>query len=285
MSDIKKLFKRTRWHRILGTVLKEWLTPVGITVHTEVPVMTEPPKLDILLLKNNHKGNTELQRERLASGLRDCKADTLIIEFKYTESVNSDTLALTGGYDAFYRRAHDLSRNEVHTFILSSKTPRAETLKSHCYQETGPGVYTSSIPMLSHLTIIVLNDLTNEPYNVVWKCFASRREEMRKAYKSIHKSWRGKISVSLEWLLDGLWSILLGGGGNMKTAEVNELTPDYVKSVGKEWVDHLMSVLPAEERLKGLGPKERLEGLGLDERLEGLTPEQLKTLKEKLKDL
>ena len=98
----------------------------------------------------------------------------------------------------------------------------------------------------------------------------------------------------------------------MKTAEVEELTPDYVKSVGKEWVDHLMSVLPAEERLKGLnarevlqrygpkerleglgpkerleglGPKERLEGLGLDERLEGLTPEQLKALKEKLKNL
>ena len=119
MTDIKELFKRTRWHRILGTALKEWLTPVGITVHTEVPVMTDPPKLDILLLKNNHEVNIELQRERLASGLRDCKAGTLIIEFKYTESVNADTLALTGGYDAFYRRAHKLSRNEIHTFILS----------------------------------------------------------------------------------------------------------------------------------------------------------------------
>ena len=277
MSDIKKLFKRTRWHRILGTVLKEWLTPVGITVHTEVPVMTEPPKLDILLLKNNHKGNIELQRERLASGLRDCKADTLIIEFKYTESVNADTLALTGGYDAFYRRAHNLSRNEVHTFILSSKTPRAETLKSHSYEKTEhPGVYTSSIPMLSHLTIIALNDLTNEPYNVVWKCFASRREEMRKAYKNIHKSWRGKISVPLEWLLDGLWRILVGGGDGMKTAEVKEITPDYVKAVGKEWVDHLMSVLPAEERLKGLNT---------DEMLKALSPEQIKVLKDKLKDL
>ena len=236
--------------------------------------------------------------------MRDCKAGTLIIEFKYTESVNADTLAFTVGYDAFYRRAHKLSRNQVHTFILSSKTPRAETLKSHCYEKTEqPGVYTSSIPMLSHLTIIALNDLTNEPYNVVWKCFASRRQEMRKAYKSIHKSWRGKISVSLEWLLDGLWRILLGGGDDMKTAEVKEITPDYVKAVGKEWVDYLMSVLPAEERLKGLdahevlkryGPKERLEGLGPKERLEGLdtdemlnalSAEQIKVLKNKLKDL
>ena len=104
--------------------------------------------------------------------------------------------------------------------------------------------------------------ITNESYNVLWKYFASRLEVIRKAYKNINKSWHGKISLSLEWLLDGLWRILLGGGDYMKTAEVKALTPDYVKSVGKEWVDHLMSVSPAQERIKGFGPKERRKSLG-----------------------
>lgn len=91
MTERTKLFQRTRWHRILGIMLEEWLTPVGITVQTEVPVMTDPPKLDILLLKNHHKTNAKLQRERLASGLRDSKASTLIIEFKYAESRGQPT--------------------------------------------------------------------------------------------------------------------------------------------------------------------------------------------------
>lgn len=42
---------RTQWHRILGALLEMLLTRFGIIVQTEVQVMSDPPKVDILLLR------------------------------------------------------------------------------------------------------------------------------------------------------------------------------------------------------------------------------------------
>ena len=42
---------RTRWHRLLGKLLEETLAPVGVTVQTEFPIMSNPPQADILLLR------------------------------------------------------------------------------------------------------------------------------------------------------------------------------------------------------------------------------------------
>ncbi len=46
----------TRWRRFLARTLEELLTPVGITVHPEVPLMSEPPEVDILSLTKENKG-------------------------------------------------------------------------------------------------------------------------------------------------------------------------------------------------------------------------------------
>lgn len=46
----KNQYPDTKWHRILASMLEEWLTPVGIHVQSEVPVGSDPPKMDILLL-------------------------------------------------------------------------------------------------------------------------------------------------------------------------------------------------------------------------------------------
>ncbi len=59
-------------------------------------------------------------------------------------------------------------------------------------------------------------------------------------------------------------------------AETDELTLEHVLETGKEWIDHVWSLMPVEERLKGLGPEELIAGL---------SPEQLNILKKKLNDL
>ena len=41
---------RTQWHRILGALLELLLTRLGIIVQSEVQVMSDPPKVDIVLL-------------------------------------------------------------------------------------------------------------------------------------------------------------------------------------------------------------------------------------------
>ena len=46
---------KTPWHGIFTSVLKDWLTPVGIEVLPEVCLTTMPQRADCLLLKNNDK--------------------------------------------------------------------------------------------------------------------------------------------------------------------------------------------------------------------------------------
>ena len=86
-------YEKTRWHRLLGKVLEEWLTPVRIGVQVEFPLLSNPPQADILLLRHEGKGWSEEQRERLADGLRQSRASHLLLEFKYTQSFNESALA------------------------------------------------------------------------------------------------------------------------------------------------------------------------------------------------
>ncbi len=51
---------KTLWHRLLGKWLELLLTRVDIIVYTEPQIMSEPPKVDILLLRRN----TQLGRRR-----------------------------------------------------------------------------------------------------------------------------------------------------------------------------------------------------------------------------
>lgn len=61
----------------------------------------------------------------------------------------------------------------------------------------------------------------------------------------------------------------------MQLLKIEELTPEYVKDVGKEWVDHLIETLPAEERLKNLKPDDRLKGLEPGDRMNGLNTSEI----------
>ena len=86
MANSSKINK-TRWHRLLGTLLEYLLTPVDISVHCDVKVMVNPPEADILLLRRETAQWTEQQRLRLPDGIRNTRAQHILLEFKYSESV------------------------------------------------------------------------------------------------------------------------------------------------------------------------------------------------------
>lgn len=115
---------KTRWHRLLGRLLKELLAPTGITVLTDIPVMSQPPEADVLLLRREHKRWTKEQKERLPDGIRDSLAKHVLLEFKYSESINKKVFRQTICYDYLYPSGQKMEDNEVQTFIISSKTPR-----------------------------------------------------------------------------------------------------------------------------------------------------------------
>ncbi|MBF0200636.1 MAG: hypothetical protein HQK66_04865 [Desulfamplus sp.] len=138
--------ENTRWHVILGDVWEKQLTPVNITVKTDFPIMSSSPRGDILLMRRDDPDWTDEQMKLLPDGIRDTKADHILVEFKFTESANHDALKQALSYDFFYKRVQEsIASERVQTFILSSKTPLEDIRKEMGFtKETKQGVYKNS---------------------------------------------------------------------------------------------------------------------------------------------
>jgi len=313
----------TRWHRLMGTLFEELLSPTGVSVFTDFPVMAESPEADILLLRKEPGKWTAEQAAFLPDGIRDSSAAHILIEFKYTESVTEDTFRQTTGYEFFYRHAHKLRECDIQFFVMSAKTPQETLLRRFGYSSgEKQGIYLSDNPILRIFPLLCLNELSKEMHNAFVKCFASRRQEKTVAFNAIMQEWIKKLNPELQRFIDGLLCYWFSEKG--EHMETLELTPEKVKEMGKMWADmvlsgmsvddvlarfspddvlsrykpeevlsrykpeEVLSLYNPEERLKGIGTEERLKGLEPEERLKGLEPEErLKGLglKERLKGL
>ncbi len=261
----------TLWHRLLGTLLTYLLTPVNITVQTDVPLMSDPPEVDIVLLRREGERWNQAQRERLPDGIRDSSAQTILIEFKATESFNLDKLLQIVAYGYFYRQNQKLAASAVGLVLLVSKRPRASSL--HKFQFTPThwnGVYHSDNPLLKGLTLIILAELNNEPHNAYVKCFATQKKAKHQAFQVFEQSAAPQIEPVVSAFLMGLRQIWYKGAYEMS----NELTPEKVMEIGEKWIDMILASLPSEKVLQYVSPEERLSGLRAEEVLEHFRPEE-----------
>jgi len=247
---------KTRWHRLLGSLLEQLLTPVGILVQCDVKIMVNPPEADVLILRRQSSKWTNEQQQRLPDGIKETTASHVLLEFKYTESINETALQQTLSYDFFYKRVNNLTKKQVQSFLISAKTPRTKTLAQFSFQQSQyKGVYYTDIPLAKEVVLIVLNELSNEPHNAWLKCFSSRYQEKRKAFALLDKV----ESKKLEFFLSGLRKHWFEEEGEYKMS--TELTPEKLVEMGRAWGESYLSRLNVEERLAGLDVKERLVGL------------------------
>jgi hypothetical protein len=280
---------RTLWHRLLGKELELVLTPVGITVLTEVQVSSNPPKADILLLRRSGDAWTAEQLPFLPDGVRDSLASHILIEFKYRETIQEETFQQAIGYDYFYQQGQQLARTQVETFVFSAKTPQQATLQAFGYEEAETaGVYRSKTVLVRHVTLLILNQLLPVPYNTFVQCFASQRRVRRAAFQRLLADGQDALSEALWDFLTGLQNHMQIKEGNMSEviSEDMGLTPEIVMETGRQIRKALIARLTPEERLEGLTPEarraliarlaseERLAGLAPEERLAGLAPEE-----------
>ncbi|CAN2039224.1 conserved hypothetical protein [Candidatus Magnetomoraceae bacterium gMMP-15] len=281
MNKQPAYIKKTRWHRLLGMLLEELLTPVDIQVFTEFPVMNNPPEADILLLRNDKPEWSLEQKERLPDGIRDSKARHIILEFKYTESINETSFQQALGYHYFYKSHKGLSEQEVQTFLVSSKTPGSKKLDNFGYvSKDQAGVYINENPILKSVTLLSLNKLANKPHNAYIKCFASRKKEKQSAFEILMDRNNTSLSVKVQYIIINFWNLWFN---SRRYEMIDEITPEKIMEWGKMWGDAYLASLSIEERLQGLKPKERLQGLKPKERLQGLTIEELEAYLQKLK--
>jgi hypothetical protein len=262
-------------HKVLGKILQELLAPLGVTVLTEFQLMAEPPKGDILILRRQQPAWTAEQRALLPDGIRDSQANDILLEFKYTESVNREALCQALGYDTFYRRTQRAVEAVVQTFVLSAKTPAEETLLQFEYQlAEQPGVYRSSNIFVRDIPLLVLNELRAEPHNIFVKTFASRYLARKAALDTLRAVGLQAFPQTVQALLNFLWRQWQMKVETMELEEV-ELSPEEWIELGKQWQEMMWASLPPEEILSHFKPEERLAGLEPEERLAGLEPEEI----------
>ncbi len=266
---------RTHWHQLLGKLFELVLTSLGIEVHVDFNVMSKPPRADLLMLRRDPAQLvwTLEQLARLPDGIRDSLASHILIELKYTEPVTADVLEKVHGYDIFYRLTHELKKEEVATFILSSHTTKKELLAEYGYQEVTelPGVYRSRYPMVNRVVVILLNELRDVPHNAFVKCFASRPIEKKKAFQALAKMGWLILTNSLWMFLAGLRRAMLGKGDE----EMKVITPDDVMALGKRMQEALLESMTTEEILSRFTTNEILSRYAPEEVLSQYTPKEV----------
>ncbi len=255
---------KTRWHRLLGRLFEELLIPLGVSVYTGIPVMSQSPEADILLLRNTLGEWTPDQMARLPDGIRQSKAKHILIEFKYTESVGESAFRQIMGYETFYMSSRKLANREVRSFIMSAKIPGDKTLNEFGYRQTEiKGVYRSDNALLKNIAILSLNELSNAPHNAYVKCFASRKARKKAAFDVLRRQGMEAFHAQFQWFMEGLWHYWFTvKGDNMKP---EELTPEKVTEIGKIWAETILASLPIDEVLSRYKPEEILSLLKPEE--------------------
>lgn len=130
---------RFQSHQVFGRLLHLSLAPVEVTVHIKVDLLGESPKADVLLLRWEGEAWNAAQRARLPDGVRDSAAGHVLLEFKYTESINETALAQAVTYDHLYRQAQTLSEEQLLTVVLSARTPQKARMAEWGYEGTAKG--------------------------------------------------------------------------------------------------------------------------------------------------
>ena len=271
---------RVQYHRLLGSGMRLNLATVEVNVTTESSILSESPRVDILLLRREGPAWTDAQRARLPDGIRDSTAAHILIEFKYTESVTEDGILQAAAYDLFYRQVQGLSRRQTLPVVLSAKTPQKSRLAHWGYEESQRGVFLTELPFVGRVMLLALNRLPAHLNNAIVKLFASLKRERYAGFASLDRELFGD-STDLHAYVLGLRQTF-SAKGEFSMAEV--ITPEKVLEYGRRIRELVFETGTPEERLAGLRPDEILSVLTPEEILAGLNREKRQALLRRLQD-
>jgi len=167
------------------------VTPLNLSVYVETTVMRDSPEnnREVLLLSRKPQEWTAAQLSFLPDSVRNTKATNILLEFRYVEPINKDSIQQAVADDYFYREQYKLPNKKIQTFLLIANQPQDGTLSEFDYESTEtPGVYRSQYVLLKHIVLLSLNELSNEPHNAFIKNFATRRQMKQNASDMLENS-------------------------------------------------------------------------------------------------
>jgi len=284
--------KYTRWHRILGFLLEKLLTPLDLQVLTDHPIMSGPLQADVVIVRREAEFWTEEQRARMPDGIRDSSANDVVLEFKYTESANRDAFQQALGYDIAYRRKNEYDTGRVETFLLSSMTPEQAIREAFGYESAEhSGVYRSQHLMMERVTLLVLNELSDAPYNAYVKIFGSRKDVKAEAQQVLTTDVMPTLSGELQFMMNQLIHLWFAKS-MVEEGDIMEMFKDYDtdsfaqeinmifalrnEMIEREGLEPLIEALE-NNMLAALSTEKRLQGLSVHEIITTIHPEKLIT--------
>ncbi len=276
MNDVKS---NTNWHVLLARLLQLILEHFKVQVLSDVPLLANPPRADIVLIRRESSEWTEEQRRWLADGLRHTDAGHLLIEFKYTEGLTFSALRQLIVYDYFYCEIGEHPLDDVACFLVVARTPQSDWRNELGFIATEwPGVYQGIETFTKRIKILLLNELESTPHNASLKCFATKRKERDAAFKVMSRSGLESLSKNIEQFTLGLRRIFMP-----HTLTTEGWTPDKVMDLGRELKEAITKNIPVKEFLSYHQPSEILRYYQPEQRLSGLTEEQIRAYLEKIK--
>ncbi len=269
--DEKKVLKQ--WHLIFGAFLARRYEPAQIQVEVEVSTTVFPPVMDILLLRREHlnQWSTE-QRAVLPDGIRDTQANRIVIEFKYTESLDVGAVRQCLIYDELYCKNQSLEPHQVSSFLVCSKSPSRRKVANLGFRAgSHPGLYHHPCPVVERVNLIVLNELSNEPHNLAFKLFASKRDIRRQAFEQLNQNLEGVPDEAI-WFANMLE---INGLNKRDATMITEMTEAEIIRLGKRLSKSALRRQPIEDRLEGIPTQVILERIPTQEVLDAINPEEL----------
>jgi hypothetical protein len=250
--------RRTAWHVLFARLVGE-RAPHSIEVRAEVPLGTEPPRADLLLLRRR-AGPSADAAANVLRGLWPRIECVALLEFKsVSRPIRRGGLAKLVACCGLYYQSNfdDLRRPSALTLVLvvASKTPTlAEELASFsCSLRSLGGGYAAIDGLLFPSLLIVLDDVARAEHDELVGAFGNGHLGDAEA-RSWWQHHTGETMMTLKELQD-----------------FEEVERKYIEGLPLE---KRLAGLAPEQVLASYGPEARLAGLPPEERLAGLAPEE-----------
>ena len=262
-KDVENKTDSPTSHILFGCMMKESLIPLDLEVESSYEVGKGPPQLDVLIIRRTGARWSDSQLEFLPDGVRQSGCKHVILELKYSESINQISIFQTLGYLGSYLKIKKLRTDLVCAFLISSKTPRKDALKKFGFEHTNvKGVYRSKEYLLRPLQLISLNELSDAPYNLWIKLFSSKIKQKLSVLKKI-------LSLDFKRLSRELILILLKILNFWN--DIGEITMQQIKKdvlyelggISDEVLDLFLSSVEPKKVINRFKPEDRLQGLDL----------------------
>ena len=250
------MIKTIKWHRILGTVLRDMFTGRPLKVKLEIDLSIRKQMLDIVIIE---KGKGELP-DKLPDGFDDLVEHNLITYKSMHEPLDCWALYELIGHFTNYRKQLVEEgeilppMNSFNLYAISTRFPQKLKSEVELIPES-QGLYRVNLGV-KDIKVIVLNRIPKKEHNALWHLFSADKEQI--AYGAEHYEKRSEMTSTV---LNQLFAKYQLEGIDMPYTMEN-----FKHDIALE---HLSS-LTLDERLQGLSTNERLQDLSTDERLQDL---------------